>query len=180
MADLGFCEITVSSPEGKKYGRGKRIKYSVICGIVSLIFGVAVLFSRMNTLLIPLYIVYISVTSVLMAFLIRRTKLQYDYSIYDGVFTVAAIYDRKSRRTLNETELKKVELIAPDDGTYSDRIKEYKPEAELDVTFEGGENRYFMLYEDDGKRTVLYFAGELEFVRVMRRYNARTVVKFNK
>ena len=126
------------------------------------------------------YIVYIAAASVLMAFLFRRTRLQYDYSVYDGMFTVSAVYGGRSRQALYEVELKKVELIAPDDGTYSDRLEQYSPEKEQDATFSGGENRYFMLYEDGGKRAVLYFEGELEFVRVMRRYNAKTVVKFSK
>lgn len=180
MADFGFCERTVSAPEGKRYGRSRRIKYWVICAVVSVIFGVTVLFSRMNSLLIPLYLIYASAAAVLMAFLIRRTKLQYDYSVYDGIFIVSAVYGGRSRQTLYEVELKKAELIAPDDDTYIDKLKQYNPESEQNASFEGGENRYFVLYEDNGKRTVLYFEGEIEFVRVLRRYNAKTVVKFNK
>ena len=180
MADLGFCERTVSPPEGKRYGRKKRIKYSVICAIVSVTFGAAVLFSSMNLLIIPLYALYIAAASVTMVFLFRRTRLQYDYSVYEGMFSVSAVYGGRSRQRLYEVELKRAELIAPDDGTYGDKLKQYAPEGEQNATFAGKENRYFMLYEDAGKRTVLYFEGELELVRIMRRYNAKTVVKFNK
>lgn len=128
--------------------------------------------------LIPLAAIALSTLFTLVFFSWRRTKPVYEYDIAAGILTVAVIYAGRSRRKLLETEIKDALLIAPDDGSYAGKLKDYSPEKEYRAVFAPSEQNYFMLFENgDGQKAVLYFFGDPALVRFLRRHNGRTVCR---
>ncbi len=111
------------------------------------------------------------------AFTWRKTKPEYEYLVEAGEFSFSAIYGGKTRRTILTLDLTDAELIAPANGLYDSKLRDFAPQNEIFGVFTDEQKNYFMLFRNENDEpTVFYFHADSELVRVLRKYNAKTVV----
>jgi len=117
---------------------------------------------------------------LLTIYLLRFTKVDYEYTIYGGLMSFAAIYDNKSRKEILSVKIAEMPVISPvgwsgRDGFDSpDIVKKYDFSSSGDFP-----DRYFFTYfhPKQGKIRVIFNATE-KMVGILRFYNAQnTVVK---
>lgn len=177
MADLGFCERTISPKDRKSYGRSSRVQIIVALVFASLIFAALLAFTPIGKLALPAVAVFVPLAWVVTVVFMRKTRPQYDYQLCEGILKIWAVYGGRSRKKLCEIDVRSALLIAPNDRTQTERLSEFAPEREYMAAFESN-GSYFMLFDDGGRRAVLFFDADAELVRILRRYNGKTVVKF--
>jgi len=117
---------------------------------------------------------------LLTLYLLRFTKVEYEYAIYGGLMNIAAVYDNKSRKELISAKIAEMPVIAPLNGNRADAFnasdiaKRYDFSSSKDFP-----DRYFFIYfhPKQGKIAVIFNATE-KMIGIMRFYNAQnTVVK---
>lgn len=109
----------------------------------------------------------------------KYTKVEYEYSLTDGVLTLSRVYSGKARRRVAEITLKEASAIMPYDGEYIERAVAYAPERAIDFTADlQAPNVYCALYErEDGRRGILYFEATARMLAIMHHYHRGTVLK---
>lgn len=101
----------------------------------------------------------------------RYTKIEYEYSITSGVFTLSEIYGGRSRKVMVEFKLKDCLAIAPasEFGKRDEAETDRKYSALADAN---SPNAYFASFEDEnGKRCVLFFEATEKALKICRFYN---------
>lgn len=113
-------------------------------------------------------------------FFMRFTKIEYEYSIISGDFSVAAIYDNVRRKELVEAKISNMNIVAPYESDHirlhlheSARIKrtlDYHTDAEY-------KDFYFCVYNDEkhGKTAIIFNANE-KMIKIMKFYNSQNVI----
>lgn len=111
------------------------------------------------------------------AFTWHKTRPEIEYSVDDGVLTVANIYAGRIRKTILETPLRDAALIAPMSEAFEERLREFDAETSYVGVFDNGQANYFMLFTDeDERRAVLYLHADADAAKRFKRINARTVL----
>ncbi len=174
-------EYVVRPPEGYKKLRNLKIRLLVIYAA----FVAVAVFLTLAFVPLPLWpviaVVAAAVLAVAVALTWYRTKSEYEYSVDDGVLTLSVIHSGRTRRTLLEFSLRDAELIAPTNGLYDGKLRDFAPDAAFWGVYTVEQANYFALFTDeDGTKTVLYLSADLDAVKKLRRLNGRTIVSFEK
>ncbi len=171
-----FFEYIVKPPIG--YKKTKKRKIGLIIFYVALfVLTVYSLYVINRGLIVP-GVFITGVADFLIYYLTwPKTKPEYEYGIELDVFKLAIIYGGRVRRVIIKTEVKKAELIAPNNGMYENKIKDFAPEKEYSGAFTDEQKNYFMLFRDENDvKSILYFSADVEQIKHFRRLNGRTVV----
>ncbi len=159
--------------------RLKRLKIKLFA-LYFAAFGVPV---GLSVLFVPvplwpvMAVVTASVVFCAVAFTWYKTRPEIEYSVDDGVLTVANIYSGRIRRTILEMPLRDAALIAPLTEAFEARLREFDAETTYVGVFDGSQANYFVLFTDeDEKRAVLYLYADAETAKRFKRINARTVL----
>ncbi|MGM9682132.1 MAG: DUF6106 family protein [Eubacteriales bacterium] len=132
-----------------------------------------VFFGIMTEIYVPL-IFLIPITLWALIFLTwKYVNIEYEYSMTAGVLTFSEIFGKCKRKTLFETEIKKMLIIAPYNDEYLKRAESLKPQTEyLALSSRRAENQYFAVFEDeDEKRAIFIFEADERALRIFRFYN---------
>ena len=109
----------------------------------------------------------------------KYLMIEYEYSFWYEQLTVSKIYGKKNRRTLIETEIKNLLMIAPATDEYVAKAKHFEPEKEISaissddaenvwLAVSGGkdERKVLILFEaDDRSLGMLRSANPIAFIR---------------
>ena len=122
-------------------------------------------------------VVTASVVFCAVAFTWHKTRPEIEYSVDDGVLTVANIYAGRIRKTILETPLRDAALIAPMSEEFEERLREFDAETSYVGVFDNSQASYFMLFTDeDERRAVLYLYADADIAKRYKRLNPRTVI----
>ena len=173
-----FFEYVVKPPVGYEKTRRRKRNLIILYLFVGVILPVAVLFIPfVNRLIVPAFFVCV-ITDIAVFYLTwPKTKPEYEYAIELDEFRLSVIYGGRIRRVLIRTELRKAELIAPNNGMYKNKINDFAPEREYFGAFTEDQINYFMLFTNENyEKCILYFSAEVEQIKHFKRLNGRTVV----
>ena len=179
MTDHKPVGYSVKPPENYKALKGKRVRliifYVALYVIPMLItvfgFGKAELIAYLMMPLAALTFVAVRMTW-------PKTRPEYDYTLEGGVFTLAAIYGGRIRHTKLELDLADAYLIAPKNGVYDGRIKEFSPQKTVKGVFEDEQSNYFVLYKDENDTpSIAHIYADEEAVKIMRLVCAKTYIR---
>ncbi len=174
-------EYIVKPPKG--YGRLRSLKIKLLIGYAA--FLAVTVFLTLAFVPLPLWpvmaVVIAGILGAVAAFSWRYTRSEYEYSVDDGVLTLSIIYSGRTRRTILEFPLRDAEIIAPTNGLYDGKIRDFDPEATYWGVYTVEQANYFAIFTDeDDTRTVFYLHADLDAAKKLRRINGRTVVSFEK
>ena len=173
-----FFEYVVKPPRGFKKIKSLKIKLIIIyCAFCAVALGAVFFSSKLNALAAPAAVLTGIFCFVIYYLTWPKTKPEYEYSIELGRLRLSAIYGGRIRRIIVKTELREAELIAPNNGMYENKIKDFAPEREYSGTFSDGQKNYFMLFRNErDEKSVLYFWADVEKISQFKRYNGKTIV----
>ena len=179
MTDHKPIGYSVKPPE--KYGKTKKKKIKLIILYVAIFVlpSAAVMFLTLNPKLVA-YTVLFSLAMSFIGFKLTwdKTNPEYDYTLEGGVFTLAVIYGGRTRRTRLEIDLADACLIAPKNGVYDGRIKEFSPQQTVTGVFEEEQSNYFILYRDENDTpSIAHIYADEEALKVMRLVCAKTYIR---
>ena len=149
----------------------------IIFAIGAVVFAVATRIAATLVALAPFAL-------VLVIFLTwRYTKIEYEYSVTSGIFTLSEIYGGRSRKKIAEFKIKDCVAIAPLSDpakqAYADRYD--AKETFVALSSSDSPTAYFAAYENEkGKRAILFFEANEKMIKICRFYNpsCTTVMKF--
>lgn len=102
----------------------------------------------------------------------RYIKVEYEYSIISGNFTLSNIYGNRSRKKVVEFKIKDCSLIAPLDNS-EDKISSYSPKRVYSgLSSINADDAYVALVDIDGKKTAVYFEATEKALKICQFYNA--------
>ncbi len=181
MTEMEHFEYIVKPPEG--YTRLRNLKIRLLIFYIAFAAAVVVL----ALLFVPAIIwpiIAAAAVGLLAAFVFftwRLTRSEYEYSVDDGILTLSEINSRSWRKTLLELSLRDAELIAPTNGLYDAKLRDFNPEVSYSGVYTAEQANYFVLFTDeDNCRAVLYIFADTDAAKKFRRINGRTVVSFEK
>ena len=174
-----FFEYVVKPPLGYKKTRDRKRNLIILYCFIGIIIPLAVFFVPiLNRMIVPVFVLCVIADIAVFYFTWIKTKPEYEYSIELDEFRLSVIYGGRVRRTLVRTELKKAELIAPNNGAYESKLKDFAPEREYFGVFTEEQGNYFMLFRNENdERSVLYLSADAEQIKQFRRLNGRTVTR---
>ena len=101
----------------------------------------------------------------------------YEYSIVSGEIEFAKIYGDRFRKKWFTVKLSDMEIIAPYDGMYADKADKgnydriYKAISSFDAP-----NVYYGIWEEDGKKCIVFMEMIPKSLKMARSYNHTTVM----
>ncbi len=135
-------------------------------------------FGLKTRILVPL-MALIPLTSWALVFLTWRfVNIDYECSMTAGVITFSKIYGGRSRKTVFETTIKSMQLIAPYNDKYRAQIERYSPKTEYSaLSSTKASNAYFALFENEKEEKCIFlFEADDKCLRIFRFYNPAGVV----
>ncbi len=170
-------DYILKPPDGYKKLKKRRALLVVLYIVIALGgVGTAILTWQYG-LFFPTVALAVGIDIFAIVFTWKKTNPEYEYLIEAGEFSFSAIYGGRSRRTLLTLDLADVAFIAPSNGLYDSRLRDFAPKKEIFGVFTEEQKNYFMLFTDENDEpTAFYFHADAELVRALRKYNAKTVV----
>ena len=111
----------------------------------------------------------------------KRTKIEYEYSYFDGILTVARVRGGCSRRVLTRVSLKDFDAVYPCDEEYVARAEQYGAgKIIFAASSQNAESLCVALWKDERNvRYALYFEPNERAIRILRagNYTATTALK---
>ncbi|MBR4296404.1 MAG: hypothetical protein IKT56_06190 [Clostridia bacterium] len=102
----------------------------------------------------------------------RYVKVEYEYSIISGLFTLSNVYGNRSRKKVVEFKIKDCCLIAPLKDS-EEKIASYAPEKVYSGRSSvSSRDTYVALVDIDGKKTAVYFEATEKALKICQFYNA--------
>lgn len=116
---------------------------------------------------------------MLVFFTWRYTDVEYEYIVSSGEISVAAIYGNRVRKKMLEMKISEIERIAPYDDAEKEKLAGMEIKNVYNILREkDSPDAYFALFDLPKKgRSVLLFEKDERALKVMRFYNARTVIR---
>lgn len=174
-----FAEFAVSQ---KMEGKYKRNMILIIALYVVLAVGLLLLSSLMgdgSAFLVMGIICFIPVIVIILNRLLwtRFVKVDHKYVVDSAKIKFSDIYHGgKTEKVRFEKLVSSFSLIAPVKDEYKDKYEN----ADVTMDFRGtvkSPNSYFILDEEGGKKTVIFFEATKQAVKVMSFYNSKNTVK---
>lgn len=170
-------EYTVSRKAEGKYLKAKILWISIYALLVIAYVGVLALLSNYAVLLAICTLPFIPVIVIVLrgSTWYRFVKCDYKYEIANAKITFTEIHGRFKKELFSDF-VSAAKKIAP-------LTDEYKAEAEgADVLYDcrrsasDTEDIYFIVFEKDGKKTVIYIEAVKKALDVMKYYNSKNIV----
>lgn len=160
---------------------GAQRKKKIIFYLIYIFFTAALLFLvfTVGMLFLPLFALAPIAVWLLVFLTWRFTDPEYEYSITSGELTFSVIYGGRTRKKVFEQAVRSMVAVAPLDDIHRDKILDYKPTRIYEgASSHASPDAYFALFEnDDGERCVYYFEATARALKILRHYNAKTVIK---
>ena len=108
-------------------------------------------------------------------------KIEYEYALFDGNLAFSAIYGGRRRREQFSIRISSAESIAPVGEKYDPLVIDFEPTKVYNGLSSAKDTKdaYFLLFEnEDGEGCVFYFEATARMLRILKHYNATTVVTY--
>ncbi len=160
----------------KKTGAVKMKRIALI--LVYIFWAVAVLIGGVTLRLIVPLIGFLPLTLWIMVFLTWRiTQVEYEYSFFSGVLTIAKLLGGRSRKTLVRVTIREMGAILPAEDPYTERINAYAAEKEIwAASHADAEGLYAAMWKtENGVKHILWFEPNERAVKILQYYNRSAV-----
>ncbi len=182
MNEFNTYEYTVAQ---KIEGKWKLARAGLITGYV--LYVVILLFVGIFTRIIVPLLALIPVTLWMIVFCTwRYVKVEYEYSITSGIFTLSNVYGNRSRKKMLEIPIKDMTVVAPYNSEFPDqiadadeKIQRFAPEVEHKaVSSFDSPDVYYALYSDKntGERGIIWFEATEKALKIFKFYNSTAAV----
>lgn len=182
MNEFNTYEYTVAQ---KIEGKWKLARAGLITGYV--LYVVILLFVGIFTRIIVPLLALIPVTLWMIVFCTwRYVKVEYEYSITSGIFTLSNVYGNRSRKKMLEIPIKDMTVVAPYNNEFPDqiadadeKIQRFAPEVEHKaVSSFDSPDVYYALYSDKntGERGIIWFEATEKALKIFKFYNSTATV----
>jgi uncharacterized protein YqeY len=116
---------------------------------------------------------------LLIKFTWRLTEIEYEYSVFDGIFTISKILGKSSRRDIFENALSEAAIVAPYIDEYRKKAEEKSVTRTIKaISSESAENVWFILFEkENGENALILFEADEKSLRIIRTYCPRAVAR---
>ena len=102
----------------------------------------------------------------------RRTKAEYEYSVFGGELTVSRILGGSSRRELCRVALRELAMIVPYDDEHIQPITQFGAKRKIyAVSGMDAPTIYALLWKEDDEKYLLCIEPDEGMIEVLRRYN---------
>ena len=170
-------DYILQPPDGYKKIKKRRVMLVAVYGFIAIGGAVGGFFLWPFGLFFPILALAAGIDVFAVVFTWKKTKPEYEYLIEAGEFSFSAVYGGRSRRTILTLDLADAKIIAPDNGLYESKLRDFAPKKEIFGVFTDEQKNYFMLFNNENDEpTVFYFNADTELVQVLRKYNAKTVI----
>ena len=176
-SNKNHVEYTVNKKCEGKYMKAK-ILWICIYALLVVAYGVLIsLLSNMGVFAVIITLPFVPVVVIVLrgSTWYRFVKCSYKYEITSAKITFTEIHGRFSKELFSEF-VSAAKKIAP-------LTDEYKAEAEgADVLYDcrrsvsDTEDIYFIVFEKDGKKTVIYFEAVKKALDILKYYNSKNIV----
>lgn len=179
MTDHKPIGYSVKPPENykklKKRARRLILTYVALC---ILPFVLAYTLTRSAEVLLYMIIPVAVLCFVTVRITWTKTKPEYDYTVEAGDLTLAAVYGGRMRRELDVIVLSGAELIAPKNGVYDGRVRDFAPQKTVNGVFTDEQSNYFILYRDASDTpSIAHIYADEETVKVLRACCPKTYLR---
>lgn len=180
MNNANYAEYTVTQkPEGKYLKR--RMLFFALCAL--LIVGYIALMVALSTygvLVVILTFPFIPLLTIILRSMVwnRYIHVEHKYEVASAKITFTEIHGKKED-VVFEKLVSAFSLIAPVSDEYAEQYKN----ADVTLDFRSSEkspDSYFLLLEEEGKKTVVFFEATTKAVKVMSFYNSKHTVLSDK
>ncbi len=108
-------------------------------------------------------------------FFSRFLNVEYEYSVYGEEFTLSRIFGKRSRKDMCVVDLRKCERVAPYGRAGFESDTHLADNCRADAVYKAvsdmsADNVYFMLVNDDGRKTLIFFEPNDKFSTILRFY----------
>lgn len=176
MNNANYAEYTVTQKS-----EGKYLKRKILCLVLYglLIIGYGCLMVALSTYGVLVAILTIPFVPLVIMILRHTTwnrfvNVDHKYEVASAKITFTDIYGKKEV-VVFEKLISAFSLIAPVTDEYKDKYEG----ADVYMDFRGtakSPDSYFLLLEEDGKKTVIFFEAITKAVKVMSFYNSKNTV----
>ena len=126
-------------------------------------------------------LIVVAIVCAVIFFTWRLSCVEYEHSVISGTFFLAKIYGRSSRKEVFEAEMTRAALIAPYDETYSEKANASAPDKiYYAVSSMDSDELWFIIFDEDGKKTLIFFEAKERILSVMRHEAPRAFVRMPK
>jgi hypothetical protein len=106
-------------------------------------------------------------------------NVEHEYAMIGGNITFSEIFGGRKRKEKFSVRISSFDVIAPYDNDYKHEISAYKATVEFNAfsSDKNPQSPYFALFTDEkGKKCVFFFEATNKALRIMKYYNAATVM----
>ncbi len=158
----------------KAEGARKAKKFFGRAGLLTIIFAFVIVCFAFNA---PMFaIIPLAFLGVVLYFW-KIFNVDLEYSMTSGVMTFSRIYGGIRRRKVLELIIKDMREIAPVSGDTAARLQAAGVEKTyLFASSSSASDMYYAIFEEDGKRCVVYFEATEKSLKILKYYNPVTVM----
>lgn len=176
MNNANYAEYTVSQKAEGKYLRNKILCLALYAVIVVALLSLMVALSNYGVLVAIIVLPFVPLSVMVLRYTTWNRFVQVDhrYEVASAKITFTEIHGKKETVAF-EKLVSSFSLIAPVSDEYKDKYEG----ADVYMDFRGSAkspNSYFLLLEEDGKKTVVYFEAITKAIKVMSFYNSKNTV----
>lgn len=129
----------------------------------------------------PAPVIVVGALSTLMLVLItwKYVCVEYEYGFWYGSMSVAAIYGKKKRRALIETDIRTLLIIAPATEEYISKAEHFSPEKRvIAVSSEKADNIWLVVTGgEDERRVLVFFEADEYSLDILKSINPHVFIK---
>ena len=175
-----FAEYAVEKKYEGRYGRMRALAITLY-----IVGPILLLFLMLFAIGPAAFIWFIPLCPMLLLSVVRLTynryfKIEYDYRVAVGEFTVSEVYNKRSRKEILSEKIATFEVIAPYRDSYKDACDRGSYDRVLEaVSSLNSPDVYYAVIpspEDPKSKTLLYFEATAKMLRLLSLHNRRTVI----
>ena len=158
MTEHKAVAYSVKPPENYRVLKARRVRLIALYAAIAVVPLALLIFLTLNAELLAYTVIPVGVFCfVAIRMTWPKTRPEYDYTVEAGVLSLAAVYGGRIRRSLAEIELSQALLIAPNNGSYENRVKDLAPERTVNAVFSEEQRNFFVVYRDENDVTAIAY-----------------------
>lgn len=176
MNNANYAEYTVTQKAEGKYLKRKILCLALYAAIILGLVCLMVALSNYGVLVAIIVLPFVPLSIMVLRHTTwnRFVKVDHKYEVSSAKITFTEIYGKKEVVVFDKL-ISSFSLIAPVTDEYKDKYEG----ADVYMDFRGSAkspDSYFLLLEEDGKKTVIYFEAITKAIKVMAFYNSKNTV----
>ncbi len=175
-----YAEYTVTQKSEGKYLKRKLLLIALYVAVVIAYLCGVVALSTYGVLVVILTLPFIPLAVMVVRHLLwnRYVIVEHKYEIESAKIIFTEIYGHTKEEIVYEKLVSAFSLIAPVTEEYKDKYEGADVYLDFRSTVKSPDS-YFLLLEEDGKKTVIYFEAITKALKIMSFYNSQNTVMSN-